>query len=167
MYCSGCGQPVEPQFHACPRCGRPIAPIPLAARPYDRVHRHVQTLGVLWIVYAGWTALQWLLAATFLAGIFGGMRHGLGGGPFGEGFPFMNIPWFVPFITVIVVVRSILAIATGAALLRRAPWARGLALVTAFLTLIKPITGTVLAIYTLWVLLPGSSGAEYEELHAG
>ncbi len=72
--------------------------------------------------------------------------------------------WFVPFITAIVLVRATLSLVTGLALLRRAPWGRTLALVTAFLTLIKPITGTILAIYTLWALLPAYSGAEYEQI---
>jgi hypothetical protein len=165
IYCSGCGRPMEAQLHACPACGRPVAQVPVAVRAYDRVHRHLQTIGVLWVVWAVWSILQWLIAATFLSGIFGmGRDWGWGRGPFGEGFPFMHIPWFVPFVTLVVILRSTLALATGVALLRRAPWARNLALVTAFLTLLKPITGTVLAIYTLWVLLPSYSAAEYEQM---
>ena len=39
-----------------------------------------------------------------------------------------------------------------------------LAIVCAFLTLIRPFLGTALAIYTLWVLLPSASGQEYEQL---
>jgi len=58
----------------------------------------------------------------------------------------------------------VLCLVTGIALLRRSRWARALAIVTAFLTLIRPITGTVLAIYTLWVLLPSASGQEYEQI---
>jgi len=172
MYCSGCGRAVEPHFQICPACGRPVAQAPVAAlQPYNRVHRHIQTLGVLWAVYAVWSVMQWLLAATFLSAMFGGMGRnwgwGVNSGPFGEGFPFMHVPWFLPFVTVIVVARSMLAIVTGLALMRRAPWARTLALVTAFLTLLKPITGTALAIYTLWVLLPGYSAAEYEQISMG
>ena len=54
--------------------------------------------------------------------------------------------------------------ATGIALNRRAPWARMLAIVAAFLTIIKPIAGTALAIYTLWVLMPSPSAQEYEQM---
>jgi hypothetical protein len=53
---------------------------------------------------------------------------------------------------------------TGISLLRRARWARTLAILTAFLALIHPFTGTVLGIYTLWVLLPSASGQEYEQI---
>jgi len=65
---------------------------------------------------------------------------------------------------VILAGRAILCIVTGWALLKRYPWARALAIVTAILTLIRPFTGTALAIYTLWVLLPSASGQEYHQI---
>ncbi|HEX3472023.1 MAG TPA: hypothetical protein VHT28_12650 [Silvibacterium sp.] len=137
-----------------------VAPTPWF---YTRVHRHIQSLSVLWIAYGVWTLVQWALAMSFFAGIFGGYFGHFHHGPFGE-FPFVGIPWLAPFITVIVIGRSILCFVTGIALTRRAPWARMLALVAAFLTLIKPITGTALAIYTLWALLPSLSAQEYEQM---
>ena len=51
-------------------------------------------------------------------------------------------------------------------MIRRAPWARTLAIVTGFLTLIKPILGTALGIYTLWVMLPTASDREYQQIAA-
>ncbi len=172
MFCSGCGQSVEPSQQFCPSCGRAIpqvAPIasgvPGVPTPwfYTRVHRHIQSLAILWIAYGVWTLLTWALAMSFFAGMFGGYFGHMHHGPFGE-FPFAGIPWFAPFITVIIIGRAVLCFATGIALNRRAPWARILAIVAAFLTLIKPISGTVLAIYTLWVLLPSPSGQEYEQM---
>jgi hypothetical protein len=74
------------------------------------------------------------------------------------------MPWLMPLITAILIGRSILSFVTGFALVNRAPWARILAIVAAFLTILKPITGTALAIYTLWVLLPGPSGEEYDQM---
>ena len=172
MYCSGCGQPVEPSQQFCLKCGRaipqiePISPVvPNAPSTwfYTRVHRHLQSLSVLWIAYGILTIVTWALAMSFFAGwahgYFGHMHHG----PFGE-FPFNNIPRFAPFITAMVIARAVLCFATGIALHRRTPWARILALVAAFLTLIKPILGTALAIYTLWVLLPSPSAQEYEQM---
>lgn len=119
------------------------------------------------MVYAGWILLHWLTVIPVLEGFFRGW-----GFPFGRGydgfysFPFGNMPWFIPVVTAILVVRAILCVVTGIALLRRSPWARVLAIVTAFLTLIRPVTGTLLAIYTLWVLLPSASGQEYEQIAA-
>lgn len=181
MYCSVCGQQLQANEQACPKCGRPVAgAIPPAAAQGriepsravpllpSRVERHTHTLAVLWLVYAGWLLVTWAFAATFLAGMFGSMGHQWGPfgqmGPFGPGFPFGNMRWLLPFITFMLVARSILGVVTGVALLRRERWGRTLALVAGFLTLLKPLTGTLLGIYTLWVLLPSDSGREYDEL---
>jgi len=179
MFCSGCGQPVSPGQQVCLRCGRPIpvagvaggpaaygvppVVIPPAAYFYTRVHRHLQSTGILWIAYGVWTLFSWALAMSFFSGIFGSYFGHWNHGPFGE-FPFGHLPWFAPLITVLVLGRTILSVVTGIALVRRAPFARVLALVTAFLTIIKPFTGTALAIYTLWVLLPTASAREWEQM---
>jgi len=168
MYCSACGQMIDPYQPYCPRCGRQVTPIATPTPPpwtWTRVQRHVHTLGILWIVYAAWMLLGWLMALPFLAGIFHGwsfpMHHGYDGF-YGFGFPFGHMPWFVPFVTAILTARAVLCVVTGIALLRRTSWGRTLAIVTAILTLIRPVTGTILSIYTLWVLLPGASGQEYQ-----
>jgi len=46
----------------------------------------------------------------------------------------------------------------GWGLLQRAPWARLLALILAFLALFNVPFGTAIGVYTLWVLLPDESG---------
>ena len=168
MYCSACGQPMDAYQTLCPRCGRQVAPI---ATPvpipffYTRVHRHVHTVGILWMAYAVWTAFHWLIAVGFMEGFFGGwgfrMGHGLDGF---YSFPFTRLHWFIPLVTTVLIVRSALCVITGLGLLRRASWARPLAIVVSFLTLIRPLTGTILAIYTLWVLLPSASGQEYDRI---
>jgi hypothetical protein len=168
MFCSGCGQPLDPSQQVCLRCGRPVpqaAPVMLAPAPifYTRVHRHLQSLSVLWIAYGAWVLLHWALTMSFFAGAFGGYFGHWNHGPFGE-FPFSHVPWLVPLISVLLIARSLASIATGLALTRRAPWARILALIMAFLTLFRPLTGTVLAIYTLWVLFPSPSSLEYEQI---
>ncbi|HLJ77090.1 MAG TPA: zinc ribbon domain-containing protein [Acidobacteriaceae bacterium] len=166
MYCSACGQPMDPYAAFCPGCGRQATPIATATPPpwiWTRVHRHVHTLGILWLVYAGYTLLLWMMFVPFMAGMF--HSWGMHGAPWeGFNFPFTRMPWLIPLITVATLIRGVLCVATGIGLLRRAPWARMLAIVAAFLTLIKLPFGTALAIYTLWVLLPGASGQEYEQL---
>ncbi len=176
MFCSGCGQLLDPNQAVCAGCGKPVTAMP-AARPAAglpgllptqsvRVRQNVQTLGVLWIVYACWHVLQVVLAATVLTGMSGllGNRFGMDPFVFWQRFPFYNAPWLVPLITSLMIGRAILSAAAGLALFRRARWGRTLALVVAFLTLIKPVLGTILAIYTLWVLLPGYSRQEYEAI---
>jgi hypothetical protein len=180
MYCSACGQQVQANQSACPKCGRPVnGPIQGAPQHVraasavafpgmlSRVERHTHTLGILWLVYAGWLLITWAFTATFMAGFFG-MNHAWGPfghmGPFGPRFPFGHVPWLLPFITLMLVARSVLGTLTGIALLRRERWGRTLALVAGFLALLKPLIGTLLGIYTLWVLLPSESAVEYEEL---
>lgn len=166
MYCSACGQPIDPYTAFCPRCGRQVTPIATATPPpwiWTRVHRHVHTLGILWLVYAGYTLLLWMMFVPFMAGMF--RSWGVHGAPWeGFNFPMTHMPWLIPLITVVTLVRGVLCVATGIGLLRRASWARMLAIVVAFISLIKLPFGTALAIYTLWVLLPGASGQEYEQL---
>ena len=167
MYCSGCGQLMDGSQTICQRCGRQIVPIasyaPVAYQR-NRVQRHMQTLAVLWIAYSLWILLHWAIAVGVLAGVFTHWGHHSRafGGLYG--FPFFHATWLVPLITIFLVGRAILCLVTGISLLRRASWARILAIVAAFLALIHPISGTILGIYTLWVLLPAASGQEYERM---
>lgn len=167
MFCSACGQAIDAYQPFCPRCGRQVTPIATATPPpwlWTRVHQHVHTLGILWIVYAGMSLLLWMMMVPFMAGMFHlqdfPMRHGFGG----FNFPLDHFPFLIPIITAAVLVRSVLCVVTGIALLQRRSWARPLAIVAAFLSIIKLPFGTALAVYTLWVLLPGASGREYEQM---
>jgi hypothetical protein len=169
MYCSACGQPMDASQTVCQKCGRQsaaiVSPAPLSYRG-NRVHRHMQAMGILWIVYSLWVLLHWAIAVGILAGVFtpwGHLRPGFDGM---DSIPFFHATWLVPLITAVLVGRAILCLAAGISLLRRASWARILAIVTAFLALIHPITGTILGIYTLWVLLPAASGREYDQMAA-
>jgi hypothetical protein len=169
MYCVACGQPMDASQTICRNCGRQSAPIAsYAPVPYqrNRVHRHMQTVGVLWIAYSLWILLHWAIAVGVLSGVFSHWGHFNRGFDGLYGFPFSHVTWLVPLITAFLVGRAILCLATGISLLRRASWARILAIVTAFLALIHPFSGTILGIYTLWVLLPSASGQEYEQMVA-
>jgi len=166
MYCSACGQPLDASQTICQKCGRQTAPIASyapALYPSNRVHRHMHTMAILWIAYSGWILLHWVIAVGFLAGAFTNWGH-INGFDGLYGFPFFHATWLVPLITCILAGRAILCLVTGMSLLRRASWARTLAIVTAFLALIHPFSGTLLGIYTLWVLLPSASGQEYEQI---
>lgn len=160
MYCSGCGQQNDPNATNCIRCGRAMYASAPAAFIGGRVERHIRTVGILWLVYAGMGAIGWLVALPFMVGIFGHgfpMHHGMG-------FPFQGFHAFVPFITFFIFCRAALALLTGIALLNHARFGRILAIIVAILSLIKIPFGTALGIYTLWVLLPGESGYDYDRL---
>ena len=165
MYCSGCGQLIPPGQQFCPNCGRPVAqavPTAPAAWFYTRVHRHIQSLAILWFAYAAWTVLGWVVAMSIFHGFFGHYFGHWNHGPWGD--PFTHMPWLYPIITIVLVGRAALAIIAGFALVNRASWARIFTIVVAFLNIIKLPLGTALAIYTLWVLLPGASAQEYDQM---
>jgi hypothetical protein len=64
--------------------------------------------------------------------------------------------------------KSAFGFAAGWGLLNRQSWARPLAIVVAVISLFFQIPfGTALGVYTLWVLLPAHSEAEYEKYQAG
>jgi len=165
MYCSGCGQPIVPNQAACANCGRPHSPFnaqfaPAAFVRYTRVHRHIQTLAILWLAFSLLGVLAWLAAMPFLAFLFGHGGHGFHPG---DNFHLpMSLSWLLPVVTIAVYLRAILGALTGIALLRRERWGRTLALVVAILSLLKFPFGTALGIYTLWVLVPTQSAQEYE-----
>ena len=131
------------------------------------MRRNLHTLGILWLAFAAYALGTWLIAYTFLHGMVSGHPWFLNmGAPWMHGAPMVPAGafWWVPLVTVLVTLRAILSVFTGIALLTRQSWGRTLAIVVACVTLFKPIVGTALAIYTLWVLLGPFSGLEYAQI---
>jgi uncharacterized membrane protein (DUF2068 family) len=79
-----------------------------------------------------------------------------------------NAPFFVHGIlrTVggVFIVTGVLGLIAGWGLLERQSWARILAIVLAFLSVIHFPLGTAIGAYTLWVLLPAASEQEYQRI---
>ena len=167
MVCATCGNAVQDTF--CSRCGVQVqaAPPMYAAQPMyvPRVQQHLQTLGIMWCVYGVYRALTGIIGAMFL---FGMSRPGFLGSFGARGnFPMIPAAWMgamASFVAVISLIYAALSFAVGFALMNRKPWGRTLAIVAAILQLIKIPFGTALGIYTLWVLIPSASGAEYDAI---
>jgi hypothetical protein len=118
------------------------------------VARHVQILGILWIV------VSFLRLIPAVAMVF-----------FGHiGIPFLTIPmrgFLMPIMGALGVYLAITAIVgflIGWGLIDHQPWARMLAIIVGCLKLIDFPFGTALGIYTLWVLVPQGAEAEYQRL---
>jgi hypothetical protein len=81
----------------------------------------------------------------------------------------MEIPFLGGLFSVVVLLGlfGVLHMVLAWGLFERAPWARTLGIVVGFLALVRFPLGTALGIYTLWVMLPQESGAEYELLVRG
>ena len=165
MYCDRCGTSLAPSAQFCSSCGKRVIPTatPQYSQAYavsdDRVRRHIHRLATLWVVngvlrflFVGWLALGGRL---FLMPF-------LGRGGFGM-FPFFSMFTWGPMLAVLAVF-GVLHFVLAWGLYERQPWARYLGLVLGFLALIRFPFGTALGIYTIWVLLPESSGREYERL---
>jgi hypothetical protein len=150
------GAPVPPQYAAYPHYP-PVMAVP-------RVQRHLQTLGTLWIVYAAYRVVTGLIGMFFVRAMM--YRRWNSGFPFGHNGFMFGPPWMhlMPVIAAFTVLGAIFAVIVGYSLLTRRTWGRVLAIVAAVLVLFKPLLGTALGVYTLWVLAPALSGMEYEAI---
>jgi hypothetical protein len=80
-------------------------------------------------------------------------------------FPFA--PFFPPlfgFLGMIATISSVIGLVVGWALLQRESWARVFAIIVGIIILPSFPFGTMLGIYTLWVLVPGESEIEYRQV---
>ncbi|MHB8608495.1 MAG: hypothetical protein ACYDCG_09365 [Candidatus Acidiferrales bacterium] len=132
-----------------------------------RVKRNINILAGLWVAAGLFRLLAFggLLMFRRLFFQSGWDWMGSGGWPFGGAVgikPFLFGGLVSGGVLLALFAAAYLVLAWG--LLERQPWARILGIVLAFLTLLRIPFGTALGIYTLWVLLPESSGREYDAL---
>ena len=173
MFCSSCGKPAAPGQAACAYCHAPLA---FAAAPggypgnppvypvyQSRVARHIQLMGALWAVRGLLPLFGWLVAIPFLRHFAGFYDGQWGHGDFGP-WSFFHSPFWISFITTLVLLHAALSLTTAYALLTRQPWGRILAIIASILGLLRIPFGTALSIYTLIILLPADAGAEYDAL---
>lgn len=170
MYCSGCGQELAAGQGFCPRCGRPMAvqvpPVPGLHFQLESYAGKVRALSVAWFVWAGLSLAFGIIGMAFfhafLNNHFGPWSHGRwADGPF-------RPEWFTPailhFTWLFIILRTGLALAAAWGLMERAPWGRMVAVVAAFLILIKFPFGTALGIWTLATLMGYRNTSLYEQL---
>ena len=170
MYCSGCGQAIEAGQGFCPQCGRPVAaPVPAVPGLQFQLESYagkVKALSVVWFIYAGLALVSGFaglaFANAFFSGRFGPWMHG----PWAEGPmpPMWLFPALLHFVWVAVVIRVALALVAAWGLMEHSQWGRIVAIVAAFLSLLKFPFGTALGIWTLVVLLGYRNSSLYEQL---
>jgi hypothetical protein len=120
----------------------------------------------VWFVYAGFSLMLGIAGLTFARAFLFHHFGGWGSGPWSDGpLPPM---WFGPailqFVWVILVIRSGLALVAAWGLYERSQWGRIVAIVAAFLNILKFPFGTAVAIWTLVVLLGYRNATLYEQL---
>jgi hypothetical protein len=174
MVCPACASPVPDGVRFCARCGAPLAsslapPPPQAPyfqpAPGLRVQRNLQTAGILWFVYGAYRVIGGLIGMLILRAFTFRTWPFLGGdAPFHPGFRGTWPSVLLPVIATVTLTSTALAFFVGYSLLQRKPWGRTLAIVVAILSLFRPLLGTALGIYTLWLLAPAASGFEYDAI---
>ena len=153
MFCDRCGARLEGNPAFCPACGKALGQVPLMP-VQGRIAGHTRLCGILWIALSAFRLLPGIFLLSF----------------FGRSWSFLppEVPFFVHGILQAVgaalVACGVIGIVAGWGLLERQPWARMLAIVLACLNLVDLPFGTGLGVYTLWVLLPAASEAEYRQI---
>jgi hypothetical protein len=157
MFCNGCGTELQPAFNLCPKCGRPVADVGRPMPP-SRLQHHLPVVGMLWIV----VGVLFLLSALPLFFVGSVSHFVIDDNPIAQTMG----PIVMSAIGGSLLLVAVGGILVGLGLRNWEPWARTVAVVLAILALFHPPIGTALGIYTLWVLLSDSGGAEYRRLSA-
>jgi hypothetical protein len=157
MFCNRCGTQLQPDFNLCPKCGAPVGTSASTPAPTGRLQRHLRTLGILWIA----VGVLWIIPSLVLMGISHAPHLMIGDEMFSRAF----MPPMMFSLGIVFLVIAASGIFVGWGLMNRERWARMTAIVVGILALfIHPPLGTALGIYTLWVLLPAESAAEYDRM---
>jgi hypothetical protein len=159
MFCDKCGAPAQAGQRFCSRCGKGFAAGAMGDPRRSRVAEHIRLLGILWLALSALNALAGgglLIVANTLFGHL----HDFGAP---SNVPTGFLRALAGTLGILILAKSAVGFVAGWGLLQRLPWARMLTIILAFLALFNIPFGTALGIYSLWVLLPAGSDAEYEE----
>jgi hypothetical protein len=176
VFCDQCGTEATANAHFCSNCGRPFPsaiayqPVATAQRvpvyvvPSSRVNAHIRILGILWIIAGLLRALAvgwvWFVGRMVLPAVLNQfVPHFVLGDPLAR-----IVQGGLAFASGLLILQAVLAFFAAWGLLERQSWGRIVAIVAGILALLHIPFGTALGVYTLWVLLPASSEAEYRNL---
>lgn len=157
MFCNHCKTKADDGQKFCSSCGKSLIP---GVSTENRVIHHLKPLGVFWIVFSSFrligavaTLVVGVLVIPFLTSEF----------PIAESI----LRTVISLVGGGLLLTAMAGLAAGFGLLGRRPWARLLAVIMAFLFMLEIPYGTLLGIYTLWVLLSAEREEEYKLMVSG
>ncbi|MGH9729882.1 MAG: zinc ribbon domain-containing protein [Candidatus Acidiferrales bacterium] len=161
-FCSNCGRTLPAAYQTVPSAGTP--PVYVRPLPDNRVNSHLRVVGILWLISGALQALSvgwlWFVGRMVVPSVLTTV-----GPEFSAGSPLQKlILGGIAFASTIIVLQALLSFIAAWGLLERQSWGRIAAIVAGIFSLWRIPFGTALGIYTLWVLLPASSEAEYRQL---
>jgi hypothetical protein len=113
---------------------------------------HVRFLGILYVGLGVLGGLAALILLISLGG-FSGLMIQVERSDFASGPMVQVIRFFGSGITALMLLLAIPSVAVGVGLMKFRPWARSLSMVVSTLHLVNIPVGTVLALYSFWVLM--------------
>ncbi|HLH09747.1 MAG TPA: zinc ribbon domain-containing protein [Terriglobales bacterium] len=168
MFCNSCGTHIQAGQTVCPKCGQttwassqagvPVAAPGVAPVAPNRVVHHVNTLGILWMVYGVLTGFGGVMMLIVANAFFG---------PWMQNQETPMPPFIRPmigFIGTILIIVALARVLAGWGLYAKQGWGRILALIMGFISLIDFPFGTALGIYSIWVLLSPGAEQQYHQL---
>jgi hypothetical protein len=163
MFCDACGTAVQPGQTFCGKCGKQIVgPVTALQQRPGRVQSHLHLLGILWLALSAFNTIGGVILYILANTLFNHL-HEFGApadAPTGFLRPLLSV------VAIFILAKAAIGFIAGWGLMQREPWARVIALVLGFISLFNIPFGTILGIYTLWVLLPVQSQQEYDSMVA-
>ena len=178
MVCQAVVQQSAEGVQFCSSCGAQVVATPPMIRPYGNLrcrcmYRSRGCSGIcrrwviLWCIFGVYRIAGGPLGMFFVRIATMGRSATMAVWPLWRPFGPFGPQWMnamLPLIATAVVISAGWLLLVGYSLLTRRPWGRTLAIIVAVLSLLKIPFGTALGIYTLWVLAPADSGAEYDSI---
>jgi hypothetical protein len=133
------------------------------------MEKHIQLVGILNLVYRSLAILGALVLFVLAAGFEGFFDYLVRWGSIQPHEVPLEVLHIVPFILtlvgIIVLIVSVLGIIGALGVLKKKEWGRILLLVISFFSLIRIPLGTLLGIYSIWVLLNSETIKVFNPVH--
>jgi len=150
MYCVRCGAVLQPGQNFCAGCGGRSENAP-AIPVQSRLSDHLRLLAIIWFGISAFRMIPGLVLIT-MSGFISQFLP-----PDVPAFVF----WIIEWIGFVFIGGAAIGFLAGWGLLDRRPWARMLTIVLGCFSLFDVPFGTAIGVYSLWVLLPAESEAEF------